>query len=102
MDELIYASARSLARAIRAKEVSSQEVVDAYLERIENVNPQLNAVVQVGADAARDQARAADEALAGGEIKGPLHGVPMTVKDSLDTAGMISSGGTTGPLPAGA
>jgi amidase len=96
MDELIYASAISLARAIRAKKVSSQEVVDAYLKRIENVNPQLNAVVQVGADAARDQARAADEALAGREIKGPLHGVPMTVKDSLDTAGMISSGGTTG------
>jgi amidase len=71
-------------------------VVDAYLERIESVNPKLNAVVQVGADAARDQARAAAEALAGGEIKGPLHGVPMTVKDSLDTAGMISSGGTTG------
>ncbi len=96
MDQLIYASARSLARAIRAKEVSSQEVVDAYLERIESVNPELNAVVQMGTDAARDQARAADEALAGGEIKGPLHGVPMTVKDSLDTAGMISSGGTTG------
>jgi amidase len=96
MDQLIYASARSLARAIRAKEVSSQEVVDAYLERIENVNPQLNAVVQVGADVARGQARAADKALAGGEIKGPLHGVPMTVKDSLDTVGMISSGGTMG------
>jgi amidase len=96
MDELIYASARTLAKAIRAKQVSSQELVNAYLKRIESVNPQLNAVVQVGADAARDQARVADEALASGEIKGPLHGVPITVKDSLDTAGMISSGGTTG------
>jgi amidase len=96
MDELIYASAAALARAIRTKEVSSQEVVDAYLERIKTVNPQLNAVVQVGADAARDQAHAADAALARGEVNGPLHGVPMTIKDSLDTAGMISSGGTTG------
>jgi len=70
--------------------------VDAYLERIEAVNAQLNAVVQVTADAARDQARTADAALARGEIKGPLHGVPMTIKDSLDTAGVISTGGTTG------
>jgi amidase len=96
MDELIYASAKSLAQAIRTKQVSSLEVVDAYLKSIESVNPQLNAVVQVGADAARDQAHAADEALARGQIKGPLHGVPMTVKDSLDTAGLISSGGTMG------
>lgn len=96
MDELIYASATTLAKAIRTKEVSSQEVVDACLARIEAVNPRLNAVVQVTADAARDQARAADAALARGEIRGPLHGVPMTIKDSLDTAGVISTGGTTG------
>ena len=96
MEELIYASATALARAIHAKEVSSLEVVDAYLEHIEAVNAQLNAVVQLGSDAARDQARAADSALARGEVKGPLHGVPMTVKDSLDTAGVISTGGTTG------
>jgi len=96
LDELIFASATALAKAIRAKEVSSLEVVDAYLGRIEAVNPQLTAVVQLGADAARDQARAADAALARGEIKGPLHGVPMTIKDSLDTAGVISTGGTTG------
>ncbi len=96
MDELIYASATALAKAIRTKEVCSLEVVDAYLRRIEAVNPQLNAVVQVGANAARDQARAADAALARGEVKGPLHGVPVTIKDSLDTAGVISTGGTTG------
>jgi amidase len=96
MHELIYASATALAQAIRAKEVSSQEVVNAYLERIEAVNPRLNAVVQVTADAARDQARAADAALAGGDIRGPLHGVPVTIKDSLDTAGVISTGGTQG------
>ncbi|GAB4528812.1 MAG: amidase [Anaerolineae bacterium] len=96
MEELIYASAATLAKAIRRREVSSQEVVEACLARIEAVNPQLNAVVQVTADAARDQARAADAALARGEIQGPLHGVPMTIKDSLDTAGVITTGGTLG------
>ncbi|MDH5635716.1 MAG: amidase family protein, partial [Candidatus Bathyarchaeota archaeon] len=66
MDELIYASAASLARAIRAKEISSEAVVDAYLQRIEDVNPKLNAIVQLTADAARAQAREADTALARG------------------------------------
>ena len=96
MDELIYASATALAEAIRSKKVSSVEVVDAYLSRIEAVNPQINAVVQLAADAARAQAHDADAALARGDIKGPLHGVPMTIKDSLDTAGVISTGGTKG------
>ena len=96
MDELIYASATTLAQAIRAKKVSSAEVVNAYLQRIETVNPKLNAVVQLAADTARAQARAADADLTRGEIKGPLHGVPMTIKDSLDTAGVISTVGTKG------
>lgn len=96
MDKLIYASATELARAIRAKEVSSEEVVDAYLQRIEEVNPKLNAVVQLTADAARAQAREADAALARGHIKGPLHGVPITIKDNMETAGVICTGGTKG------
>jgi amidase len=96
MSEFIYASATALARAIRAKEVSSAEVVHAYLQRIEAVNPSLNAVVQLCAEAAQDEAKAADAALARGQITGPLHGVPMTIKDSLDTAGVITTGGTTG------
>jgi amidase len=96
MHAVIYASATALARAIRAKEISSAEVVHACLERIEAVNPTLNAVVQVRADAARAEAQAADAALARGQITGPLHGVPMTIKDSLDTAGVITTGGTTG------
>ena len=96
MDELIYASAASLARAIRDKLVSSHEVVEAYIHRIEAVNPQLNAVVQLTAEAALTQAREADVALARGEIKGPLHGVPITIKDSFDTEGVISTAGTKG------
>ncbi len=94
--ELIFASARALAQAIRVKRFSSSEVVEACLERIAAVNPRLNAAVQVTAEAARAQARAADAALAHGEVWGPLHGVPMTIKDSLDTAGVISTGGTHG------
>jgi len=96
MDKLICASATELARAIRAREVSSKEVVDAYLQRIEEVNPKLNAVVQLTADAARTQAREADAALTRGQIKGPLHGVPMTIKDNIETAGVICTGGTKG------
>ena len=96
MPELIYASATALAQAIRDKEVSSEEVVEAYLQRIEEVNPTLNAVVQLRAEAARAEARKADAALARSEIKGPLHGVPLTIKDAIETAGLISTGGTKG------
>jgi amidase len=96
MDELVYTSATLLAQAIRDKRVSSHEVVEAYIHRIEAVNPQLNAVVQLTADTAITQARQADVALARGEIKGPLHGVPITVKDSFDTEGIISTAGTKG------
>ena len=96
MDELIYKSAKSIAKAIRNKEVSSAEVVDAFLKRIEEVNPKINAVVQLATDRARAEAREADEALSRGESKGPLHGVPITLKDSLDTEGIITTGGTKG------
>lgn len=94
--ELTSLSATMIARAIRTKLFSSVEVVEAHLSRLEAVNPQLNAVVQLAADAARQQAREADQAVTRGEVLGPLHGVPVTIKDSLDTAGMVSSWGTQG------
>jgi amidase len=96
MDEIIYTSATELARAIREREVSSEEVVDAHLSRIEEVNPKLNAVVQLTADAARRRAREADSALTRGENWGPLHGVPVTIKDAFETEGVVSVGGTKG------
>lgn len=96
MDKLIYLSAKTLAQAIRAKEISSEEVVEAYLERIEEVNPKLNAIVQLQANNAREQARKADADLARGDIKGPLHGVPFTIKDNAETKGIISTSGTKG------
>jgi amidase len=95
-DGIISASAGELAEAIRSKKLSSREVVEAHLERIAKVNPKLNAVVQLTADAARKEAGEADAALAGGNIKGPLHGVPITIKDTLETAGVICTGGTKG------
>ncbi|NQT72884.1 MAG: amidase [Chloroflexi bacterium] len=96
MDPLIYGSATKLAKAIRAKEISSREVVDAYLKRIAEVNPKLNAVVQLSREKAYDQALKADEMLAHGDVLGPLHGVPITLKDSFDSAGIVSTGGTMG------
>jgi len=94
-EQLHFAPVTELAEAIRAKQVSSLEVVRACLRRIAEVNPTINAVVRL-ADDAEDQARRADAALAAGGIRGPLHGVPFTIKDSLDTAGIVTTAGTTG------
>src|ERR671929_2249997 len=96
MDEIIYASASELARAIREGKVSSSEVVEAHLARIEEVNPKLNAVVHLTADVARARAREADAARARGEEWGPLHGIPVTIKDAFETEGIVSAGGTVG------
>ena len=96
LNTIIASSAAALARAIRSKEVSAVEVIDAHLRRIAEINPRLNAVVQLAADRARSEARAADASLARGVNLGPLHGVPFTVKDNLDTAGIFSTGGTKG------
>jgi amidase len=93
---LVSASASELATRIRAGDVTSEAVVSAHLARIAEVNPHLNAVVQMRAEAALADARAADRALAGGAAAGPLHGVPVTIKDSFDTAGLVSTGGTLG------
>ncbi len=95
MTEIIFDSAASLAEAIRQKRISSAELTQAYLDRIRKVNPSLNAVVLLD-DTAMEQARAADSALANGTNVGPLHGVPITLKDSHDTAGVVTTGGTLG------
>ena len=77
-------------------DLSASEVVGVHLERIEAVNPALNAVVQLTADAAIAGAAAADAKRARGEPLGVLHGLPITIKDSLDTAGIVTTGGTKG------
>jgi amidase len=96
MQNIIFASVTELARAIRSRQVSSVEAVKAHLDRIETLNPKLNAVVQLSAQAALKEASEADQALARNELKGPLCGVPMTIKDSFDTAGVVSTWGTQG------
>lgn len=93
IDELFYLSATALARHIRARELSSEEVVRAHLRRIEIVNPRLNAVVQLAGEQALKDARAADVALAHGQPIGVLHGVPFTVKDWIDAVGLPCTGG---------
>lgn len=94
--DLAAASALDTARAIRAGSLSAREAVAAALARIERVNGALNAVVALRAEAALQEADAADAALARGGAPGPLHGVPITVKDSFDTAGLVTTWGTPG------
>ncbi len=92
---LIDRSATDLARAIAKGDTSSEEVVRAFLARIEAVNPRLNAVVKRLDDEALADARRADAELARGTRRGPLHGVPVTLKESLSVAGQVTSCGST-------
>jgi amidase len=82
-----------LAAAIQAGAVSALEVLEAHLAQIEKHNPALNAIITLDAEQARKQAREADAALARGEVWGPLHGVPFTLKDAHATADMRTTTG---------
>ncbi|SHW91140.1 amidase [Mycobacteroides abscessus subsp. abscessus] len=93
-EALHYQDATALAALIASRQVSSREVVQAHLDRIAEVNPKINAIVTLLADEALRGADAADAALAGGRDVGPLHGVPVTVKDALDTAGIPTQRGS--------
>ena len=95
MTDLWRLDARKAAAAIRSKAVSSSELLEVYLDRIDRHNPRLNAVVTIDADGARRAALAADDAVVRGEDLGPLHGLPITVKDALETKGIRSTGGAT-------
>src|SRR5713101_9113263 len=83
-ETLTKLSAAELAAMIASSDISSAEAVEAHIERIERVNPALNAVVVKRYDAARAEAREADARRARGEKLGPLHGVPITIKEALD------------------
>ena len=91
--EITRLSAAELARLIRAREVSPVEAAEAYLRRVEEVNPKLNAVVTLAPDVLQ-QARAAEAALARGETAGALAGVPVTVKDTVDVRGVRTACGS--------
>jgi amidase len=94
--DLLFKSATEIAQIIRDKQVSSVDIVNACYARIDEVNPKINAVVAVCRERALAEAQLADEAIAAGKIVGPLHGVPFTIKDSFDTEGVVSTGGTLG------
>ena len=83
-----------MARQIREKKVSTLELAEAHLEKIERLNPKLNAFVDVAPERVRKDARAAEEVLAAGGKLGPLHGVPISIKSSVDVAGMKCEAGT--------
>ncbi len=89
-----YQEATALAALIRTKQLSSREVVQAHLDRIQAVNPKINAVVTLMAEQALASADAADKAVADGSSLGPLHGVPFSIKDALDTAGVLTQRGS--------
>jgi aspartyl-tRNA(Asn)/glutamyl-tRNA(Gln) amidotransferase subunit A len=91
--EIWYQDATTLAALIRSREISPVEVVQAHLERIEAVNPKLNAIVTI-ADGALEAAKVSEAAVLQGRELGPLHGVPFSAKDSIDTAGIPTQRGS--------
>lgn len=92
--EITNMTASQLAKSIQARETSCVEAVQACLNRIELINPELNAVFQIQSNSALERARRADEELEHGEKVGPLHGVPYTLKDLFDTAGVVTTAGS--------
>ena len=92
-EEICYTSASDLAEKIRSKALSPVEVVQAHLDRIDALNPGLNAIVTF-ADDALDRAKEAEGAVTRGENLGPLHGVPYTLKDCVEVSGMRTTQGS--------
>lgn len=95
-NELVSKSVTEIAQMIRERQVTATQVVRACYDRIDVVNPKINAVVAQCRERAYAEAAEADTMTAAGKSKGPLHGVPFTMKDSFDTAGVVSTGGTLG------
>ena len=88
-----FRSAKALAADIRKKKIGCRELLDLYLERVEKHNPEINAIIAMDVEGARKRARAADRALGRKQVWGPLHGVPMTIKESYDVVGMPTTWG---------
>ncbi|MCB1646414.1 MAG: amidase [Pseudomonadales bacterium] len=93
MDELAFSDATTLVSRIKSKQISSLELLEHYIARMDRINPEVNAIVVTQLDKARARAQAADAALARGEDWGPLHGLPMTVKESYDLTGLPTTWG---------
>jgi amidase len=93
MHPIPFRTAKQLASMIRRKKVGCLELLDLFLDRIERYNHEINAIIFMDVDAARKRAKTADRALSRGDLWGPLHGVPMTIKESFDVMGMPSTWG---------
>ncbi|BCG91295.1 amidase [Mesorhizobium sp. 131-2-1] len=91
--DIAFSSTIDLAAAIATRKISALETLDAHLAQIDRLNGAVNAVVTLDREGARERARQADVALARGEALGPLHGVPFTLKDTHETAGMKTTVG---------
>jgi amidase len=94
MDDAVATwTASRLAAAVRAREISSRDLLELYIDRIERLNPPVNAVVTLDLERARADATAADDEAERGTWRGPLHGLPITIKDAIEVAGIRSTGG---------
>ena len=92
--ELPFLTASQLSNLIETKEISPVEATEAYLDRIEEVDPKLNSYITITWEQAFESARQAEQEIAAGKHRGPLHGVPMAVKDQFNTAGVLTTGGS--------
>ena len=93
MSDLCTKAITQLAELIRSRKISPVEVFQAYLERVDQLNPKLNAIVTLAPDAI-ERAREAEAAITRGDALGPLHGVPLTIKDTIETAGLRTTSGS--------
>ena len=93
MSDFSYSTTIETAAAVAAGEVSSRELLEAALARVERLDGPINAVVALDAERALEAADRADEAVSRGGELGPLHGVPITIKDSFQTEGLVTTSG---------
>src|SRR3989442_10640245 len=93
-DELVFTSARDLSKLIRTKKVSPVEVTQAFLERIERLNPKLNAFITITSNQAMERARQAEKEIHSGKYLGQLHGIPYAPKDILATKNIRTTNGS--------
>ena len=92
--ELCYASAGTLSRLVQSKEVSPVDIIDAHLARIEATEPMLNSFITLLPEEARAAARRAEQEIQSGNYKGPLHGIPVALKDLFNTGGVRTTSGS--------
>ena len=93
-EELWRKSATELAELIKSKQVSSREVIESHLARIDSINPKVNAITVVLADSALEAADVVDRTADKTDVTGPLHGVPFTIKENIDCVGSATTNAT--------